>query len=416
MTGHRVLILGGGAVGLSSAYYCLRKGHEVTVVQREAEGGDNCSMRNAGFVVPSHFVPLAAPGMMAKGIRWMLNPESPFFVKPRLDPALARWGWLFYRHCTERHVAASAELLRDLNLESRRLFTELDDEGNFGLEKRGLLMLCKTQKGLDEEAEVAAEAQRLGLDAEVLDAKATTALNPGVTMDILGSVRYAQDCHLDPTRFLETLRSRVKALGGKIVPETQVDGMVTDNDRITALTAGNDRFEADRFVLAAGAWTARLLARAGIKLPLQPGKGYSLTLENPPESPSIGAILAEAKVTLTPMGKSVRLGGTMEIGKLDLAISPARVRGIVKGVGDCFPRFNEEAFSEVTPWVGLRPVSADGLPYLGRSARFSNLIIATGHAMMGLSLGPVSGRLVSDLIGGDAPFRPIDALAPERFS
>ncbi len=415
MKAQPVVILGGGAVGLCSAYYALRRGLEVTIIQSEAEGGDNCSMRNAGFVVPSHFVPIAAPGVMTQGIRWMLNPESPFFVRPRLDPAMARWGWIFYRHCTERHVAASGELLRDLNLESRRLFSELAADEDFGLQKRGLLMLCKTQKGLDEEAEIAEAARRLDLEVEVLDAKSTAALNPDVTMDILGSVHYAQDCHLDPTRFLESIRTRVKDLGGMFVDETVIDGAETAGGKVTALTSGSRRFEAGQFVIAGGAWSAQILAHVGIKLPLQPGKGYSLTLEDPPEQPSIGAILAEAKVTMTPLGGGVRIGGTMEIGKLDFAVNPARVRGILKGVHAYFPRFSEDYFEDVTPWVGLRPVSADGLPYLGRTSRFSNLIIASGHAMMGLSLGPVSGRLVSDLLVGDPPFRPIEALAPGRF-
>ena len=178
MNPERVTIVGGGVIGLCSAYYALKRGFAVTVIEREAADGDNCSLGNAGMIVPSHFIPLAAPGMMSKGLRWMLNPESPFFVRPRLDPALARWGWLFYRHSTERHAAASRELLKDLNLESRRLFAELSSDEDFGLTRRGLLMLCKTDKGLHEEAEVAEIARRIGLKAEVLDAAATAALDP----------------------------------------------------------------------------------------------------------------------------------------------------------------------------------------------------------------------------------------------
>jgi D-amino-acid dehydrogenase len=181
---NRVVILGGGVIGLCSAYYALQRGFQVTVIEREAAGGDNCSMGNAGMIVPSHFVPLAAPGMISKGLRWMFNPESPFYVRPRVDLALARWGWLFYRHSTARHVEQTKELLRDLNLESRRLFAELSAEEDFGLQKRGMLMLCKTAKGLDEEVEVGAAAREIGLEAEVLDAAAAAKLDPGITMDI----------------------------------------------------------------------------------------------------------------------------------------------------------------------------------------------------------------------------------------
>jgi D-amino-acid dehydrogenase len=223
MESERVVIVGGGVIGLCSAYYALRRGFAVTVVEREVSTEGNCSMGNAGMIVPSHFTPLAAPGMIAKGLRWMFDAESPFYVRPRLSPALARWGWLFYRHSTERHVRATREVLRDLNLESRRLFSELTEEEDFGLVKRGLLMLCKTAKGLDEEAHVANEAHEIGLGAEVLDRAATARMDPGITMDVVGAVYFPQDCHLDPARFMASLRQRVLAAGGVIESGVEVD-------------------------------------------------------------------------------------------------------------------------------------------------------------------------------------------------
>jgi D-amino-acid dehydrogenase len=415
MDSGRVVIIGGGVIGLCAAYYALKRGFPVTVIEREPPGGDNCSMGNAGMIVPSHFIPLAAPGMLAKGLRWMMNPESPFFVRPRLDPGLMRWGWLFYRHSTERHVAASRELLRDLNLESRRLFGELQAEGDFGLVQRGLLMLCKTAKGLDEEAEVAAAAHEIGLNAEVLDAKATAALDPGVTMDVAGAVYFPQDCHLDPACFMASMRQRVLELGGVIESGVTIDRIETRHAKVVSVSGNGRCFEGGNFVVAGGSWSAELLKSIGLKLPLQAGKGYSLTLPSPPELPRLCSIFAEAKVAITPMGGSLRFGGTMEVGGLDLSINPARVHGIVKSVHSYFPKFSEGDFAAITPWAGLRPVSPDGIPYLGKVAGLPNLITATGHAMMGMSLGPVSGRLVADLLAGDSPFRPIDALAPGRF-
>lgn len=403
-------------IGLASAYYALKRGMAVTVVEREAAGGDNCSMGNAGMIVPSHFIPLAAPGMIAKGLRWMFNPESPFFIRPRPDPALLRWAWLFYRHSTEGHVARTRELLRDLNLESRRLFTELSQEEPFGLETRGMLMLCKTAKGLDEEAAVAHAARGIGLKAEVLDAADTARLDPSITMDLAGAVHFPQDCHLDPARFMSSLRRRVLALGGTIESGVTIDTMETRDQRLTALTGGGRRFEGDRFVIAGGSWSPALLRQAGLKLPLQAGKGYSLTLPAPPELPGICSILVEAKVAVTPMAGSLRFAGTMEVGGLDLSIDPARVRGIVKSVHSYFPKFAESDFAGIPVWSGLRPVSPDGVPYLGFVPRFPNLIAATGHAMMGLSLGPVTGHLVADLLAGDPPFRSIEAMAPGRFA
>ena len=411
----RVVVVGGGVIGLCSAYYALKRGFSVTVVERESEGGDNCSTGNAGMIVPSHFTPLAAPGMMAKGLRWMLNPRSPFFVRPRLDPALARWGWLFYRHSTPQHVAASRELLRDLNLESRRLFLELSNDEDFGLVERGLLMLCNTAKGLAEEIEVAESAHEIGLRADILDATAAAKIDPDVTMNIAGGIHFTQDCHLDPARFLKSMRRRVLELGASIESGVTIDRIETSNGRVSAVSGGGQRFEGDKFVIASGSWSGEVLKSVGLKLPLQAGKGYSLTLSAPPELPRICSIFAEAKLAITPLGSSLRFAGTMEVGGLNLDVSAMRVQGITRSVHAYFPKFTESDFAEVKPWVGLRPVSPDGIPYTGVVKGLENLVVNCGHAMMGLSLAPVSGRLAADLLAGDVPFRPIEALAPDRF-
>ena len=415
MTSERVVIVGGGVIGVCSAYYALKRGFSVTVIQREDAGGDLCSLGNSGMIVPSHFIPLAAPGMISQSLRWLLNPESPFFIRPRLNPDLLRWGWLFYRNSTERHVVASRGLLRDLHLESRRLFCELAAHEDFGLVRHGMLMLCKTAQGLHEEAQVAATAREIGLHAEVIDAAACAKLDPGVTMDVAGAVHFAQDCHLDPARFMASMQRKLLELGGVIECGVTLDTIETRNGRVIALTGNGRRFEGDQFVIAGGAWSADLLASIGLRLPLQAGKGYSLTMPSPPEMPRLCSILTEAKVAVTPMGGRLRFGGTMEVGGLDLSIKPRRVHGIVKSVNAYFPEFSEGLFSNIKPWAGLRPLSPDGIPYLGKTAGLPNMIAACGHAMMGLSLGPVSGRLVADLLAGDAPFRPIDAMSPDRF-
>jgi D-amino-acid dehydrogenase len=415
MKSERVIIIGGGVIGLSSAYYALKRGFAVTVIEREAPGGDNCSLGNAGMIVPSHFIPLAAPGMIAKGLRMMLNPESPFFIRPRIDFASMRWCWLFYRHSTERHVAASRELLRDLNLESRRLFGELSADEDFGLVQKGLLMLCKTSKGLHEEAEVAEAAHAIGLQADVLDEKATAAIDPDITMSVAGSVHFTQDCHLSPARFVATLRKHILALGGTIESNIVIDAIATSAGKVSSVSGNGKTFSGDQFVIAGGSWSANLLEKVGLRIPLQAGKGYSLTLPTPPELPRLCSIFAEAKVAITPMDGSLRFGGTMEVGGLDLRVNPSRVHGIIKSVNAYFPKFGEKDFSGIQPWAGLRPVSPDGIPYLGKVKHLPNLIAATGHAMMGLSLAPISGRLVADLLANDQPFRPIDAMAPGRF-
>lgn len=409
----RLIIVGGGVIGLSTAYYALKEGFQVTVLERLLETDDNCSIGNAGMIVPSHFTPLAAPGMLSKGLRWMMNPESPFYVRPRPSLELAHWGWLFCQHATTAHVMAVRQMICELNLESRRLFEELSQEGDFGLCTRGLLMLCETQHGLDEEAEVATQARSLGLQADVLDAAATAKLDPSITMNITGAVHFVQDAHLDPARFMAVLRQRIQAMGGEIRYDCPIDTIETGSGKTIAVSGLQGRFTADHFVIAAGSWTRGLARQIRLNLPLQPGKGYSLTLPTPPQLPQLCSIFAEAKVAITPMGSSLRFAGTMEIGGLNHDINPRRIRGITKAVERYFPAFSEVDFKGIDPWVGLRPVSPDGVPYLGTAPGLKNLVVATGHAMMGLSLGPVTGKIATGLLMGQKPLPQLDVA---RFS
>ncbi len=412
-----IVIVGGGVIGLSTAYYAARRGLRVTLLERGPEDHDCCSLHNAGMIVPSHFVPLAAPGALSLALRWMWNPASPLYIKPRLDADLIRWGWNFMRSANPGHVARSAPLLRDLTLASRGLFEELAalPGADFGLVKKGLVMLCRTQHALDEEASTARHAVELGIPAEVLDARATAALDPGVTMSVAGSVYFPKDCHLAPARFLGELRHRLLAAGGRIEWNTEVTGWDISRDRVRNVRTRNGDFAGDDFVLCGGSWSPEISRDLGLQLPLQAGKGYSLTVARPRQLPQICAIFTEARVAITPIGSALRFGGTMEIAGLNLDIHPVRIRGIVNAVPKYYPEFRPEDFQGIGPWCGLRPVSPDGMPYLGRTHRHPNLVVATGHAMMGLSLAPITGKLVSEILVGEPPSIPIDALAPERF-
>jgi len=416
--GKRIVIVGGGVIGLCSAYYCAKRGHRVTVIDA-GDGEHGCSHGNAGMIVPSHFTPLAAPGMVALGLKWMWNPESPFWIKPRLSWELLDWGLKFWRSATAEHVRRSAVVLRDMHLASRACFEEIAAEcGNdFGLVKKGLLMLCKTQHALDEEAETAKAANELGIPAQVLDARQTAALDPAVRMDVAGSVYFPKDCHLSPSAFMRSLRKLFENLGVTLRDRSEVTRWEVTHGgrRIATVRCGDEVIEADEFVLAAGSWSPELARDLGLRLLMQAGKGYSLTLERPRELPQICSILTEARVAVTPMGSSLRVGGTMEIAGNDTSINPRRVSGIIKAMPAYFPEFRVEDFTGLKPWVGLRPCSPDGLPFLGRSANHENLIIATGHAMMGLSLGPVSGRLVSEIVSGEQSEIDVAMLAPGRW-
>lgn len=416
-----LVVVGGGVIGLSVAWYARRQGFEVTVLERGAPTHDSCSLGNAGMVVPSHFVPLAAPGMVRTGLRSLGNRRSPVYVKPRLDPAFVRWSWDFWRSATHSHVQRSAPVLRDLALLSRRCYEELATErGNdFGLEREGLLMLCRTEHAFEDEAAAATLARDLGLDARVLDPAGLAALEPGLRTAAVGGIHYVQDCHLSPQRFVAGLVRDLEGSGARLVwnaaaTRWRVEGR-RGAERVTALETTAGEFTADEYLLAAGSWSPRTVRGLDLRLPIEAGKGYSVTLPRPRALPRTCAILVEARVAVTPMQGTLRFAGTMELSGLDESIDPARVRAIVEAVPAYYPDFTPADFDGLPPWRGLRPCTPDGMPYVGRVRRYANFSVATGHAMMGLSLAPATGRLVAEMLAGRPTSMPLDAFAPERF-
>jgi D-amino-acid dehydrogenase len=415
----RVAIIGGGVIGLATAYYCARSGWKVTLVDRNPAQRDGCSFENAGMLVTSHFVPLAAPGMVAQGLKWMWNPASPFYVKPRLSPELLDWGIKFWRAATPEHVRRAAPLLRDLSIASHRAFEELAalPGSDFGLVKKGLLMLCRTLHTLEEEVRTAEMGRALGIPSEALDARQVAALDPGIRMDVAGAVYFPQDCHLSPDRFVRELQERLAAEGADFAWNTEITGWRVEGGRtIRAATTRGGEIEADEFVLCGGSWSSSLAHELGLRLPLQAGKGYSLTLPQPRQLPALCAILTEARVAVTPMGGALRFAGTMEIAGLNEDINPVRVRGIIAAAAKYYPDFKPSDFEGVAPWRGLRPCSPDGMPYIGRTAKCANLSIATGHAMMGMSLGPGTGKLIAAILAGEPPPFDMAQLSPDRYT
>jgi D-amino-acid dehydrogenase len=412
-----IVIIGGGIIGLSTAYYARKAGHNVTVIERSAPKHDGCSLGNAGMIVPSHFVPLAAPGMVAYGLRQLPNPQSPFWIRPRLDKELIAWGMQFMKSATREHVTRSSPLLRDLNNASRQCYIEWAEEFNFGLKQEGLLMLCRTPEALHEEVENAKKARGLGIPAEEMTPQDAAALDTKITMDISGAVYFPNDAHLNPSRLMASLTLWLMKNGATFCWDTEVTGVLKDVDnRIVALQTNHGMQEGDEFVIAGGSWSNEIGRLFSTKLPLQAGKGYSITLEKPRELPKICAIFVEARVAVTPMDGRLRIGGTMELGGgNDTSINPRRVQGIVSSVPHYYPKFTPDDFKDAPVWAGLRPCTPDGLPYIGRIAAHSNVTVATGHAMMGLSLGPITGKLVTQLISGAEPTIDIALLNPERF-
>ena len=411
-----IVIIGGGAVGLCSAFYLNESGAEVIVVDRNAEA-EASSMHNAGYVCPSHFIPLASPGIIAQGLKWMLNPSSPFYVRPRPNRSFLAWALRFYRSCTPAHVEASVELLRDLGNASLALYEEFSRvEGmRFGFTRRGLLILYRTEagkKGCEEEAN---EAGQIGVEARMLGADAVRDLEPGVDMRVPGGLYFPGDAHLIPADFMGSLRSLLERKGIRFL-KAEATGFRTNGGAITSVLAGQETLRAGQVVLAAGSWSPVVAAMLGIRLLVEAGKGYSITIPEPPVLPSVPFILSEARVAVTPMGSTLRFAGTMELAGRSLTITNRRVEAIKQAVPSYVGGFEAGAFSQARVWAGLRPVSPDGLPYVGRSSAYGNLVVATGHAMIGMSLAPITGKLVAGIASGTAlPFN-ISGLHPDRFA
>ena len=411
-----ILIVGGGAIGVCSAYYLNAVGKDVALVDK----GDicsGCSYGNGGLVVPSHSMPLSAPGVVSQSLKWMLNPESPFYIKPRLDRDLIAWLWHFYRACNEKHVVRATPVIRAMNMASVALFEDLASlEGmDFGFEKRGTITAYRTERGLAKAVKDAGFLSEMGVETRVLNADEIVALNPGVRTRAIGGIYFPQDAHIVPHRFVQGLAEYVGEKGVRIHRETEVLGFETSHDRVVAVQTTRGDFRAEHVILAGGSWSPMIVKDLHINLPIQPAKGYSITFKRPDVCPVTPFSLGEAKVGVTPMGDMLRFAGTLELAGLDFSINERRVQAILKAVPEYFPDLNPDSLDMIETWCGLRPCTPDGVPFLGRAPGFENVIVAAGHAMIGISLGPVTGKLVAELISDEIPSVDLSALEVDRF-
>ena len=409
-------IIGGGIIGLSSAYYLNKAGHKVTIIE-QGDLKDGCSFGNAGMIVPSHFIPMATPGMISKGIRWMFNSTSPFYVKPRLSGDLIKWGYQFYKHSTKEHVERSIPALKEISLLSKAMYQQLAKElpFDFGYNERGLMMLFQNAETEKEERETAHLANKIGIEAHLLSPEEVQKLEPDVKVKVRGGVYFPGDGHLTPQALVSQLITFLKVRGVTFQTQTTVEDFIIESERIKLIKTSKGEFYFEEVVIAAGSWSGLLAAKLDLSLPMQAGKGYSFTLRKVEKNIRIPSIFLEARVAITPMGNTLRFGGTMEISGVDHTISMNRVKGIVDSIPRYYPDMKVAMPMKENVWHGLRPCSPDGLPYIGRSKKIRNLLLATGHSMMGVSLGPGTGKLISEIVNQENPSISLDTFMPERF-
>lgn len=413
-----VVIIGGGINGLSSAYFLQEAGHQVTIID-QTDITNNCSYGNAGYICPSHFVPLATPGIVQQGLKWMLNSKSPFYIQPRLSKSLIQWGWHFMRSATEAKVEAAAIPLRDYALFSQQLYTDWTKlpQFNFAYEHKGLLEIFQTAAVEEHAHHTVEKANQLGLTGTKMISKAELdAMEPAHPINAKGAIYFACDAHLYPQKLMHQLIADLKIKGVRFALKETVIDFEKKHNAISKVITNKAAYNADAVVLASGAWSRELAEKLNINIPLVGGRGYSITLEDSPYMMNHPSVLVEGRIALTPMdGNKMRFGGTMEITSTNTPPKLNRVKGIVEAVKKYFPTFDIPLPNIEDVWFGYRPCSADGLPYVGRTKKCTNLIMATGHAMVGMSLGAATGKIVAEIIQEQQPSIDIAIYNPERF-
>ncbi len=412
---HDVLVIGGGPVGLNSAYYLLKAGRQVTILDAH-EIGKGSGHGNAGQIVPSHIVPLAAPGVVTSALKWMLAPAlSPFGMKIRLSPSYISWLIQFAAACSEANVTRAMPSMRSLaQLSVANLLKMLDEEKiECRYQQTGIITLFKDDKAFDGGKHEAEFLGKNGVPTEILDKAALHEREPIALDDVIGGVHFTGDSFMNPAIFLAELAKRVRAMGAEVHENTAVTGFESAGGKITKVRTASGEFEAEHVVLAAGAWSPIVARDLRLKLPVQPARGYSVTVAAPSKMPRHAFILGDRRVAVSPFGELLRFTGRLEVGEYSTTPNPSWLARLEKFVREYIEL--DEKLDVKDTWAGLRPVTPDGIPAIGRAPHLSNLTVATGHAMVGLSLGPGTGQIVAELVNGQKTAFDIHPLSLERF-
>jgi D-amino-acid dehydrogenase len=412
----RITIIGGGVIGLCTAYFLQKSGYKVSVIDK-GDISDGCSFGNMGYISPSHFIPLASPGIISQGLKWMLSSSSPFYIKPRLNPELLRWGLAFWKKANEKNVKEGSVNLNNLLQLSRELMNDFKNEfsGSFDMIEKGCFMLYKTEKMGEHEKHLAEQAHHFGLKTEICSAEKVQQYEPEVEVDVAGGVLYLDDCHLNTRKFMEVLYAHLKKAGVQFYLHSNVKGFKKNNGKISGIITDKLELNCDELIIANGSWMPELAKMLGIRILMQPGKGYSIVYNELKKNLHYPAILVEERTATTPINRWLRIGGTMELSGHSDNILPKRVMAIYDAFKKYYPSLDIQPPDTGKAWFGYRPVTPDGLPYIGRHKQYNNLVFAGGHAMLGVSAAAGTGKLVEEIIGKKQLEIPVLAFDPARF-
>lgn len=410
-TSKRVVIVGGGIIGLAAAHYLKRAGCQVLVLDKSTIGGA-CSHGNCGLITPSHVLPLNAPGAVQKTMKAMMHSNSPFAIKPRFDLALMGWLLKFMARCNQNDMLTSAIGRHELLQSSRKLYEDLLINENLEceFEANGCLFVYQTKEAMDDYAKInELVSKKFGVSAKRYDEHALLDLEPSLKPGIAGGWHYEMDAHMRPDILVNNWKMLLENSGVIFDENVEVTGFSNQNGTVSAVRTTDDEIPADVVLVASGAWTPFLNKHVGFKIPIQPGKGYSLTMPRPRQCPKHPMLFQEHKVAVTPMASGYRLGSTMEFAGYDTSINPKRLQ-LLKDSAELY-LFEPHTKPIEEEWYGWRPMTYDGKPIIDRSPKFDNLWVAAGHNMLGLSMAPATGKLVSEMITDKPPH-----IEPSHFS
>ncbi|HET9033313.1 MAG TPA: FAD-dependent oxidoreductase [Dokdonella sp.] len=409
-----MLVLGGGVIGLACARQLLAAGRQVTVVD-QAMVGSGSSHGNCGTLTPSHAMPLAMPGVVGTAMRWLLKRDAPLRIKPRFDPALMRWLYAFRRRCNWSDFSKTTALKAPLLLRSAELIAEIVERDKLDCEYQahGTLHVYRDQRSFEHSAWFQRCLAEVGIPVEILDGEQIEAMEPSLKHGVVGGYFNAGDAQLRPDRYVAELARVVREHGGKIDEETHIDSIAVERGHISRVRTNKGDYSANEVVFALGAWSAKLAASIGLRLPIQPGKGYSITYSRPANCPRTPLTLKEASVCVTAWGSGYRLGSTMEFAGYDTSLNQTRLDALRRAAKIYLhepegPEMQEE-------WYGWRPMTSDDLPILGRVRGIDNLCMATGHGMLGVTMSAVTGLLISEVIAGEKPSIDLEPFNLARF-
>ena len=406
-----VLVVGGGAIGAASALELARAGAQVMLVERGCGLTAGCSAGSAGLICPSHAFPISTPAALRNGLGWLARRDSPFSI--RLRPALVPWLLRFAAACTPERADTAMRLIRSLSLAGLEQHAALAEAGvETTFTRRGILNVYETVSGLAAGRREAGLHQTAGISSETFDGPATQAREPTVAGRVAGAILYPHEAHCDPSRFVLAVGEAAAQAGASLRAQVEVLTLRRTGTSVATVETTAGPIQPGTVVLAAGAWTPRLASDLGLFVPVQGGKGYHVDLERSGDDPESPVFLREAHVVLTPLPDRLRLAGSLELSGQDMSVDRIRV-GAILAAADRVLRLGRRRV--LTIWRGLRPCAPDGLPILGRPAGIDNVVLATGHAMMGLTLAPVTGRLVAQIVANEAAEFDISALSPDRF-